>query len=68
VAEYHHKRGNERAVEHLQASAAALIAYVDDEEALLQAAKNFKYPNWRKAFLPSLKKFQKDWIKTQRDF
>ena len=68
VAEHHHKTGNQRGVKLMQETAAALIAYVDDEEALLQAAKNFNDPKWREAFLPALKKFQKDWIKTQGDF
>jgi hypothetical protein len=65
MIEYHHKRGNQRVVEHIQAGAAHLIAYVDDEEAILQAAKNFNNPGWRKALLPAFKKFQSDWIKTQ---
>jgi len=64
IAEYQHKAGNHQAVRHLQAISAHLIAYVDDEEALLQAAKNFNNPNWRKALLPGFKQFQENWIAT----
>jgi hypothetical protein len=62
IAEYHHKAGNHQLVKHLQETLAQLIMYVDDEESLLRAAKNFNDLNWRKIFVPSLKKFQEDWI------
>lgn len=65
MIEYHHKRGNQQVVESLKASFGALTMYVDDEEAILQAAKQFNEPMWRQRFIPALKKCQTDWIKTQ---
>jgi hypothetical protein len=65
MAEHHHKSSNQRRVKLMRETAAELIAYVNDEEALLQAAKNFNDPKWREAILPALKEFQNDWIKTQ---
>jgi hypothetical protein len=64
IAEYHHKAGNHQAVQHLQTTLAHLIMYVDDEEALLQASRNFNNPSWRDAILPRFKQFQEDWIAT----
>ena len=58
LAEHHRGIGNSAAVKAIESSAAYLDAYVDDEEALLQAAKNFSSQEWRNAFIPSLKKFQ----------
>jgi hypothetical protein len=65
MIEYHNKRGNKREVEGLKGSFGALTMYVDDEEAILNAAENFNEPMWREKFIPALKKFQNDWIKTQ---
>jgi len=65
MIEYHHKRGNQRVVEGLKVAFGALTMYVDDEEAILEAAKNFNEPMWRERFIRDLKKWQNDWIKTQ---
>ena len=67
MAEHYHKTGNQREVKLLQETAAELIAYVNDEEALLQATKNFNDPKWREAMLPAIKEFQNDWIKAQEE-
>lgn len=68
MAEHHHKTGNLRGVELMQSTSALPNWYVDDEEALLQAAKTLDGPKGRRAILPALKAFQKDWMETQRDF
>ena len=68
MAEYHHKAGNHNVVNSIQTTIAALIGYVDDEEAILQAAKNFNEPGWRKTMLSAIKKSQHDWIKMQQNF
>jgi len=65
VAEHHRSIGNHDGVKTIEAVTAFLIAYVDDEAALLQAAKNFSDPEWRRAFIPSLKKLQDTWIKNK---
>jgi len=65
MIEYHHNQGNQKVVEGLTMSLSALTMYVDDEEAILEAAKKFNEPGWRERFVPTLKKFQNDWIKTQ---
>jgi hypothetical protein len=65
MIEYHHKRGNKRVVEGLKVTFGALTMYVDDEEAILEAAKHFNEPRWRERFIPTLKKCQIDWIRTQ---
>lgn len=66
IAEQHFKNGNKEAVNMIQAAAANLLAYKDDEEALLNAVKNWSDPKWREVFLPTLKESQVDWIKTQK--
>ena len=68
VAEHHRNMGNKYAVKNLQESLGDLTGYKDDEEAVLQAAKLFNDPKWRKAMLPVFKEFQNDWIKAQDDF
>ena len=65
MIECHNKQGNQQVVDGLKMSLGALTMYVDDEEAILEAAKNFNEPGWRERFVPTLKKFQNDWIKTQ---
>ena len=65
MIEYHRKRGNQPVAEGLKGSFAALTPYVDDEEAILEAAKKFNEPMWREKLIPALKKLQNDWIKTQ---
>jgi hypothetical protein len=40
IAEHHHKNGNQEAVNVIQATTASLLAYVNYEETLLQAAKS----------------------------
>src|SRR4030043_2285725 len=58
------KTGNKRGVELMSKSAFTVDSFfVDDEEALLKAAKNFNNPEWRKELIPAFKKFQEDWIK-----
>jgi hypothetical protein len=66
LAEHHRCMGNKNGVETIKAVAGYLDAYVNDEEALLQAAKNFSDPEWRKAFIPSLQKLQETWIKNKK--
>jgi len=68
IAEHHHNLGNVKAVRDLQGSIGGLTAYVDDEEAVLETAKLFNNPEWRKAMLPAFKKFQDGWIKMQGNF
>ena len=68
MTKHYHATGNQRGVKLIQEIAGHLISYVDDEEALLQAAKLFNDPKWRQAFVLTLKNLQKDWIKTQDDF
>lgn len=69
MAEHYHKAGDQHRVNLMQEVAASLPTYIDDEEAILEAAKKFNDPECRKAFLlPVLKQGQKDWIKTQGDF
>lgn len=68
VAEYYHNVGDQDKVKLIQGSLGSLMMYKDDEEALLQAAKLFNDPGWRKAMLPTFKKFKKNWVKTQENF
>ena len=65
MSEHHLETGNQRRADLIKETAAELNAYVDDEEAVLQAAKLFNDPKWREVMLPSFKEFQKKWIKTQ---
>ena len=67
MAEYHHNNGDKEKVDLLQGAAAEILAYKDDEEAIIQAAKFFNDPNFRKIMLSGLKEFQNTWIKMQRD-
>jgi len=67
LAEHHHKDGNLEAVKNIEASVAYLISFTDDEKALINAAKRWSDPSWRKSNLPALKKGQMDWIKGQGD-
>ena len=60
ITEYHQKNGNQQMVEQLQFAVSCLMMCVDDEEALLEAAKKFNDPKWRDVFLPRLKKLQSD--------
>jgi hypothetical protein len=61
MANHYSKTGNQRRVELMLETAPYLHLYVDDEEALLQAAKHFNDPEWRKAILPAFKSFQEEW-------
>ena len=66
VAEYHRGIGNQDGAKALESVTTLLNGYVDDEAALAQAAKNYNDPEWRKAFIPSLKKLQSSWIEQQK--
>jgi hypothetical protein len=66
VAEHHRSIGNNDGVKTIEAVSAFLAAFVDDETALLLAAKNFSDTEWRNALIPGLKKIQDAWIKTQK--
>lgn len=61
MAEYHHNNGNEEGCNVMKGGFGWLTAYKNDEEAILQATKNFDNPKWREAMLPALKQFQKKW-------
>jgi hypothetical protein len=65
MIEHYHKTGNRQVVDSLEGSFGALTGYVDDEEAISEAAKKFSEPMWRERSIPALKKFQNDWIKAQ---
>ncbi len=65
MGEFYHSQGNERAVNNIRETASLISSYVDDEEALLHAAKRFMDPKWRKVMIPALKGFQEEWLKTQ---
>ncbi|MFH1170750.1 MAG: hypothetical protein V1704_04295 [Candidatus Vogelbacteria bacterium] len=60
IAKHHHDNGNQSAVEAIHAGIAGLMMYIDDQEALRQAADFFSSEGWCKAFLPKFKKLQKD--------
>lgn len=68
LAEEQHKYGNRDAVEGVKAAGAFLVAYKDDQEAILQAAKRFSNPEWCNAVIPKFKVCQQTWIKSQGDF
>lgn len=68
MAEHYYKIGDMHGVNLMRETCAELIPYIDDEEALLEAAKLFNNKEWRDAFIPSLKQMQKDWLKTQGNF
>lgn len=65
VAKSYHDIGNQEAVKTIQSAIVFLTSYVNDDKAILQAARNFNNQKWRKTTLPSFKKFQVDWMKTQ---
>jgi len=57
MAEHYHKAGDQHRVNLMQDVAITLSTYIDDEEAILEAARNFNDPKCRKEFLlPVLKK------------
>ena len=66
VADYHRGIENDTGVKTIEAVSVFLDAYVDDETAFLQSAKNFGDPEWRKVVIPNLKKLQVTWIQTQK--
>lgn len=59
------KMGDKRAAELMKESPGWLMWYVDDEDALLRAGKDFNDPKRRKLMITMLKDGQKNWIKTQ---
>ncbi len=54
MAEHYFNQGNHKAEMIFKETAAFLLSYVDDEEALLEAAKRFNDPKWRKAIIKGL--------------
>jgi hypothetical protein len=69
MSSYFAKTGDKHNLDLINGTTAIVDSfYLDDEEALLSAAKDFNNPEWREVFIPNLKKMQKEWIKTQGDF
>lgn len=58
LAEYHHNQGNIKTEKDLLNSIGSLLFYIDDEKAILEAAKFFDDSSWRKSFLPIFKNLQ----------
>jgi hypothetical protein len=43
-----------------------LELFKDDEEAVIETAKNFNNPEWRKYSIPAFKNMQKEWLKIDK--
>lgn len=59
MAEHYYNTGDQHSVRLMEEVTAALGRYVDDEEALLEAAKNFSEPKFRDSFIKGSKDMQK---------
>ncbi len=62
IAEMHHNAGNTEAVNSLQSTLPYLIGFIDNEQAIINAAKLFKDDKYRDKILPALKRNQDNWI------
>lgn len=60
VAQHFAIMGNEKAVKTIESTKPFLELYVDDQEAIGEAAKNFSNKNYLDAILPKLPQRQKD--------
>lgn len=66
IIDQYHKEGNKHMINVLEESRYDLyIRYVNDEEALINAAEMFSNSELRQALATSLKELQQEWIKTQ---
>ncbi len=69
MASNYSKTGDKHSIELMNNSAVTIHHdFVDNEAALINAAKDFNNPEWRRVFIPNFKEWQKEWIKTQGDF
>ena len=55
---FHKNNGNNENAKKLEETLLGLIAYTNDEEAIMEAEKNFNNPDWREAMLPALEGYQ----------
>ncbi len=60
MAEYYHDQGLSDKVGVLESTLIGLTAYTNDIEAVNESLKQFQNEKWREAFIPGLKRFQRN--------